>query len=61
MNDDCENHKARVMKYKIPYQVTPNYEMVKFVIGGSLLLTVKDAFLQFMPYFRYKIVIFAVI
>lgn len=39
MNDDCENHKARVMKYKIPYQVAPNYEMAKFVIGGSLLLT----------------------
>lgn len=43
MNDDCENHKvnrkARVMKYKFPVKLPPNYEMVKFVIGGLLLLT----------------------
>lgn len=39
MNDDCENHKARVMKYKISIKLPPNYEMAKFVIGGLLLLT----------------------
>lgn len=39
MNDDCENHKARAMKYKISIKLPPNYEMVKFVIGGSFLLT----------------------